>query len=109
MQCAAGGEIVEHLADGSREVWGTINEWVPPERLTFSWHPGTPPGEATTVEVTFRGADDNTTVTLTHSGWQKRPDGERAHYGYDTGWDVVLGCLTQFLQPSEHVAASEHA
>lgn len=86
-----GGSIVETIADGSTSVWGTIEVWDPPNRLRFTWHPGTPPGEATLVEVRFRDADTGTTVELIHTGWERRPDGAAARAQYDPGWDFVFG------------------
>ncbi|AEG43561.1 SRPBCC domain-containing protein [Isoptericola variabilis] len=85
-----GGRIVETLADGSTEVWGTIEAWEPPARVRFTWHPGTPPAEATLVEVTFRAAPGGTAVELVHTGWDRRPDGGDARGRYDSGWDLVL-------------------
>ena len=107
MHCAQGGQIVEHLADGTREVWGTINEWTPPHRLTFSWHPGTPEAEATSVEVRFRAQGATTEVTLVHSGWEQRPDGRLARDAYTTGWALVLRNFTLAARDGEHVAASD--
>jgi uncharacterized protein YndB with AHSA1/START domain len=93
MQCRLGGLIVETVDDGSAHVWGTVTGWDPPQRVAFSWHPGNPVEEATTVEVRFSAEDSGTRVTLVHSGWANRPDGARARQGYVTGWDVVLARL----------------
>jgi hypothetical protein len=91
---AVGDQIVETMRNGETSAWGTINVWSPPERVAFSWHPGTPEHEATTVEVTFVAFDDGTRVTLTHDGWPNRADGRAARGGYNSGWDVVLGRFT---------------
>jgi uncharacterized protein YndB with AHSA1/START domain len=72
-------------------VWGTVVAWEPPDRVAFTWHPGTPVAEATHVEVRFVALDDGTEVVLTHTGWSRRPDGQRARAQYDTGWDLVFG------------------
>lgn len=48
-----GSVIIETLADGTTSVWGAITDWEPPHRVAFTWHAGTPEGEATRVEVTF--------------------------------------------------------
>jgi hypothetical protein len=37
---------------------------------------------------------EETEVTLRHSGWSSRPDGERARSQYDGGWDLVLSRFT---------------
>jgi len=93
-----GGEIVESLADGGRTTWGTVTAWEPPHRVAFTWHPGTPVPEATRVEVTFAAQDAGTLVTLVHSGWAARPDGDQARAGYDSGWEVVLAPLAELAR-----------
>ena len=86
------GRIVETYGDGDTTVWGTVTAWDPPNRVRFSWHPGTPEDEATEVEVTFTGdGAGGTRVELTHSGWGNRPDGTDTRSSYDTGWDLVFG------------------
>lgn len=86
-----GGIILETLADGTTTAWGTITRWEPPERVTFSWHAGTPEAEAGLVEVVFTpSGPDSTLVELIHTGWENRPDGGRARAGYETGWDPVI-------------------
>ena len=91
---AVGEEIVETMRGGQTTSWGTITVWEPPDRVAFTWHPGTAVHEATFVEVTFERVEDGTLVTLTHSGWDNRPDGLRARRGYGPGWDFVLGRYT---------------
>jgi uncharacterized protein YndB with AHSA1/START domain len=87
-----GAAIIETLADGTTSVWGTITEWEPPHRVAFTWHAGTPPAEATRVEVTFTEDRPGTTVVrLIHSGWERRPGGASARESYDSGWEPVIG------------------
>jgi uncharacterized protein YndB with AHSA1/START domain len=91
-----GAAIVETLADGTTSVWGTITQWEPPDRVAFTWHPGTPKTEATLVEVTFtQEGPGSTVVRLAHSGWERRPDGASAREGYDSGWEPVIGRFAQ--------------
>ena len=86
-----GGAITESLADGTTSVWGTVTSWDPPRGVTFTWHAGTPPTEATSIEVTFTpGEPGQTVVELVHSGWDNRPDGAGARAGYETGWNPVI-------------------
>jgi uncharacterized protein YndB with AHSA1/START domain len=75
-------------------VWGTVTDWASPDLVAFTWHPGQPEAEATRVEVSFVAAGAGTEVTLRHSGWSSRPDGERARSQYDGGWDLVLAGFT---------------
>jgi uncharacterized protein YndB with AHSA1/START domain len=86
-----GGQIVERLSDGSECVWGTVLEWDPPHRVSFTWHPGNPASESTEVEVRFEGQAGGTLVELTHSGWARRSD-RTVRSRYETGWDLVVGC-----------------
>jgi uncharacterized protein YndB with AHSA1/START domain len=89
-----GGSIVETGRDGSTSSWGTVVEWDPPELVRFSWHAGQAEDTAGEVEVQFDSAGDaGTVVTLTHSGWERRPDGAAARRGYDSGWDPVFESL----------------
>jgi len=86
-----GGMIVETLADGTTSAWGTVISWVPPDRVSFSWHAGTPEAEAGLFEVTFTPSGAGSTlVELVHTGWENRPDGAAARAGYQTGWDPVI-------------------
>jgi hypothetical protein len=90
LEGAVGGRIVEYDADGPIGYWGTVSDWDPPQTVSFSWHPGSDPEQAGHVTVTFRPVDDGTVVELTHTGWERRPDGPAARAGYDSGWDYVL-------------------
>jgi len=94
LQCHLGGQIVETLQDGSTAVWGTVTDWASPDLVAFTWHPGQSEAEATRVEVSFVASGAGTEVTLRHSGWSSRPDGERARSQYDGGWDLVLSRFT---------------
>lgn len=90
LEGAVGGRIVEYGDDGEICSWGTVSDWDPPKSVSFTWHPGTDPQEAGHVTVTFTAVADGTEVVLTHTGWERRPDGVRARANYDTGWDYVL-------------------
>lgn len=71
----AGGRIFERAASGTEHEWGTILEWNPPERLTYSWHLFFDPSEATQIEVTFRSTGPATTlVRMEQRGWERLGD-----------------------------------
>jgi hypothetical protein len=97
-----GGRIFESLADGSERPWGTVTEWRPPRRVTFSWHPGRTPDTAQEVEVSFRpDGDEATVVRLEHRDWHLF--GEQAaamRTDYDGGWDDVLAGFGRFAEDS---------
>ncbi len=88
-----GGRIVESLADGTTSQWGTVTRWDPPAGVAFTWHAGTSPTEATSVEVSFtEDGQGQTVVELIHSGWDRRPDGPTVRKGYESGWNPVIQC-----------------
>lgn len=89
-----GGRIIETDQAGNIHVWGHVNEWRPPHRLRFTWHPGHDASTAQWVEVTFAVNPKGTLVSLAHGGWEAL--GERGLPTRDTyagGWQVVMGTL----------------
>ena len=91
-ECKTSGQIFETLKSGETSLWGTVQEWEPPNRVVFSWHPGGEPDTATEVEITFSDRDGKTEVVVTHSGWEMFGEkAEETRGGYDKGWDYVLG------------------
>lgn len=86
-----GGEIYEVQRGGGRSVWGTVTAWEPPQRVAFTWHPGTSPDTAQQIEVRFVPVPDGTRLELTHSGWERLgPMARKARFGYGIGWVYVL-------------------
>jgi uncharacterized protein YndB with AHSA1/START domain len=89
-----GAEVVEWSAEGERSVWAEVVESSPPRLLVLSWHPGTDPGKATRVEVSFAPDGEGTRVELTHTGWEVLGEqAEAARHSYDDGWQSVLECF----------------
>lgn len=85
------GRLVETGLDGAAHVWGTVTVWEPGRRLAMTWHPGQSADGATDLDVQFDELDDgHTLVTVTHSGWERRPDAGDAREDYRTGWIGVL-------------------
>lgn len=86
-----GGRIRETIQGGTESVWGTVLEWHPPERVSFTWHPGKPPATAQRVDLRFVPDGAGTRVELTHSGWEALgPLARSARRGYPVGWSYVL-------------------
>jgi uncharacterized protein YciI len=100
------GVIVETL--GGREArWGEVEEWLPGERVSFSWYPGHGPDRASHVSVSFSARDDRTLVVLEHSGWEifENPDAARSEY--DRGWPSVLSCYAEAGREGQKSDADE--
>ncbi|PWT98447.1 MAG: ATPase [Terriglobia bacterium] len=57
-----GGRVLERTRAGEEHEWGSVLAWDPPNRVEFTWNPGS-------VNVEFLVEADGTRVTLTHSGW----------------------------------------
>ena len=97
-----GGQIIETTSDGEKEVWGTIIAYDPGTYLAFSWHPGRPESEATTVTVTFKQTEAGTKCDLTHGGFDILGDtADAVSTSYLHGWDYVLGCYASAItQPT---------
>lgn len=93
IESRVGGRVYERTKPGEELVWGTVTAWQPPNRITFTWHPGQPANPHTQVEIRFsKIARDRTRVELEHRNWEAL--GDRAaivHENYITGWDVVFG------------------
>jgi uncharacterized protein YndB with AHSA1/START domain len=84
------GRLVE-TADGQTSVWGTVTEWEPGARVSFTWHPGRAVDSASLVSVTFVArAAERTLVVLDHSGWEGFNDPAAARHEYEQGWPMVL-------------------
>jgi uncharacterized protein YndB with AHSA1/START domain len=58
------GAIVGTSADGTTAIWGTVTEWTPPHRLSFTWHPGAEASRASQMTVTFASAGAETLVAF---------------------------------------------
>jgi uncharacterized protein YndB with AHSA1/START domain len=95
-----GGRFYERTADGEEHEWGVLTAWEPPQRIAFTWHPGTPEDQATEVEVRFTPeGDDRTRVDLEHRGWEKLGDSAQGmRDAYEQGWPAVLAPYAEVLK-----------
>jgi len=84
------GVLVETLGE-QRALWGEVEDWVPAERVSFTWHPGRGPEQSSHVSVSFTARNGGTLVVLEHSGWEVFEDPAAARSEYDRGWPAVLG------------------
>jgi hypothetical protein len=97
----AGGEVIERARDGSTARWGTVLVWDPPARFAMTWHPGSPPEQATRVDVAFNALDERRCVVeLVHGGWEARgAEAETVRARYDGGWVAVLDRFAKATAP----------
>jgi uncharacterized protein YndB with AHSA1/START domain len=90
-EARAGGAIYERTKSGERAVWGAVRAWNPPHGFVIAWHPGSPPEQATEVELMFEPVAEGTRVTLEHRDWAKLgADAAKARGNYENGWVVVF-------------------
>ncbi|MDQ1740171.1 MAG: hypothetical protein QOE53_1823 [Pseudonocardiales bacterium] len=87
-----GGRIFERTSAGAEYDWGEVTVWEPPKRLSYTWHLGTDPAEATEVDIRFRPIGDIVTrVEIEHRGWDRlgaaAADRRRRN---QAGWNSLL-------------------
>ncbi len=95
----AGGRVFERAADGRGTLWGTVLDYEPPHRLTFTWIVGLSAELAQLIEIRFVPQGSGTRVELTHSGWEKLGDRAAAlREGYDRGWATLIErCYAEYV------------
>lgn len=102
-EAGEGGRLTETYDDGTRFEIGRITTWRPPEELAFTWRQASfAPEMLTEVRVTFEAVDDETRVTVEHSGWDTVPQEHAARHRFPLGvfqtrhaewWQALLRSL----------------
>lgn len=91
MEPKVGGQVYEIKANGEREDWARVEEFVPGKRLVLAWHVMSTEDQATKVEINFIPNGDGTRVELIHTGWEIMEDGgQQARENYNGGWVKVF-------------------
>jgi uncharacterized protein YndB with AHSA1/START domain len=87
-----GGRLFERTSDGREIEWGRVTLWDPPSRLSYTWHIGREPAEATNVELTFVALDDATTrLDIVHAGWENLAADAQAYREANAGgWNALM-------------------
>ncbi|HLF28754.1 MAG TPA: SRPBCC domain-containing protein [Anaerolineae bacterium] len=86
-----GGRFIEMWGEqGAGYLLGHVIEWLPPQRLAFTWTEKAWTGAATVVWVTLEPEGQGTRVTLVHEGFERLPDGAAQRSGYQMGWGDLL-------------------
>jgi hypothetical protein len=92
-----GGRIYERTRDGAEHEWGVVTRWDPPHALTFTWHLGRAPSDATEVAVHFISEDaTHTRLEIEHSGWERLVDDASARERTYANWGHVVDQFAQF-------------
>jgi len=78
------GRLIETRAGGKVFEIGRIRAWDPPARLVFGFRQATfTPEQDTEVEARFEAVgDDETRITITHTGWDSVPQEHVARHGF---------------------------
>ena len=107
----ADGRLIETRAGGKVFEIGKVRAWEPPVRLVFGWRQATfAPDQDTEVEILFEGVDDETRVTVIHTGWDSVPAVHVARHGFPDAvflrrhgewWQSLLSALATRLTRDE--------
>jgi len=81
------------MPDDTHDVSGVYREFVPNEKLVFSWAWRTMPERASQVTVTFKPDGDGTLMTLLHEQFFD----EAARENHQRGWTEIVGKLDVYL------------
>lgn len=98
-----GDELIETSTDNQTISWGAVTSREPASYLSFSWHPGGNPLQATEVQLRFETLTDGDTQTpgtgmkLTHGGWEKLPNASAERAEYSQRWPAILERYTRFM------------
>lgn len=94
-----GGRFMEKWGeDGSGFLIGHVVEWLPPQRLAYTWSERTWGGVVTHVSLDLQAEGQNTRLTLVHAGFERLPEGEKQRAGYDRGQAELISRLKAYLE-----------
>jgi uncharacterized protein YndB with AHSA1/START domain len=96
----AGGRFVEEWGpDGRGFLIGHILEWLPPERLAYTWTETRWKGIATLVILDFQAlTSGGTRLKVIHTGFERLPEAEKMRQGYAGGLGELLARLQGWLE-----------
>ncbi|MDP1736448.1 MAG: SRPBCC domain-containing protein [Caulobacter sp.] len=100
--------LIETREGGKVFEVGRVSVWEPGVRLVLGWRQATfTPDMATEVEVTFEAVgEEETRVTVSHSGWDSVPTDHLAKHGFPETvflarhgewWRALLGAMREYL------------
>jgi uncharacterized protein YndB with AHSA1/START domain len=107
-EAGEGGRLTETYDDGTVFEIGRITTWRPPEELAFTWRQASfGPEILTEVQVTFVAIENETRVTVEHSGWDTVPQEHAARHRFPLEafqtrhaewWQILLRSLREGLR-----------
>ncbi len=95
-----GGRFVEEWGEGGAGfLIGQVVEWLPPQRLAYTWSERGWGGAVTLARLEFL-PDDNggTRLKFTHEGFERLPDGAQLRDGYEAGWGELSARLKSYAE-----------
>lgn len=94
-----GGRFMEKWGeDGSGFLIGHVVEWLPPQRLAYTWSERSWGGIVTQVSLELQPEGENTRLTLVHAGFERLPEAEKLRAGYDRGQGILIDQLKAYLE-----------
>jgi uncharacterized protein YndB with AHSA1/START domain len=94
-----GGRYIEKWGDdGAGFLIGHVVEWLPPFRLAYTWSERNWGGITTLVQIELRPEGAGTRLSIVHDGFERLPDSEQQHAGYDYGQGDLLGKFKAYIE-----------
>lgn len=94
-----GGRFVEQWGGEAGFLIGHVVEWLPGERLSYTWSERGWGGVVTLVTLTFTpDAAGGTRLSFVHSGFERLPDGAKQRDGYEYGWNELAERLKKYVE-----------
>ena len=104
----AGEQVVWKFADFPDKVPVTVRKVVPNEKIELEW-PSEEGGYNTTVEMSFKPINPNTTlISIAESGWKQTEKGIKSSYGNCGGWMHMLCCMKAYLEHGINLRAGSY-
>jgi uncharacterized protein YndB with AHSA1/START domain len=93
-----GGRFIEEWGKEAGYLIGHVIEWLPPQRLSYTWSERSWSGIITVVHLEFIDLKDRTKINLVHEGFERLPDGKEQSKSYDRGSADLLGKLKAYVE-----------
>ena len=93
-----GGLFIEEWGKDAGYLIGQVIEWLPPQRLSYTWSERSWAGIITVVRLEFTAVKDQTQINLIHEGFERLPDGREQQKSYEHGSADLLGRLKAYAE-----------